>query len=90
MKREDFLKHLEDGPYAWPGGYPRYFVMADGGTISFKGAEQHKEDILEALDTKDRSTFYVDACDVNWESELYCDVTGEPIESAYGAEDDNA
>jgi len=27
---------LRDGPYAWPGGYPLFFVTSDGGALSFQ------------------------------------------------------
>jgi len=26
----DFRKAMRHGPYAWPGGYPCYFIMGDG------------------------------------------------------------
>lgn len=25
----DFRKAMRNGPYAWPGGYPLFFVMGD-------------------------------------------------------------
>jgi len=27
----DFRAAIRNGAYAWPGGYPMFFVMADGG-----------------------------------------------------------
>lgn len=82
-----FLKQLK-APYAWPGGYPMYFITADGAALSFKAAEAEKAQIVDALLHGQRSSgWYAEAVDVNWEDgDLYCDHTGERIESAY-AED---
>lgn len=84
----DFRAAYRNGPFAWPGGYPLFFVTADGAAISFKGAKKDRRNILEAIrDNDTRSGWRVCAVDVNWEdSDLRCDVTGERIESAY-AED---
>lgn len=91
MTPAQFEAEIESGPYAWPGGYPRYFVTADGCALSFKAAEAHKADILDALrDGVRGDSWMVAGCDVNWEDpDLYCDHTGKRIESAY-AEDDAA
>ncbi len=48
----EFLEVLEKGPYAWPGGYPLYFVMADGEALSFAAAKENRDLILEALDER--------------------------------------
>ena len=81
-----FLKQLNDGAYAWPGGYPMFFVTADGAALSYKAAQEEKGQIVSALLHGQRqSGWYVEGCDVNWEdTELTCDHTGELIESAYG------
>jgi hypothetical protein len=80
----DFRKAMRHGPYAWPGGYPCYFVTSDGAALSFAAARQERRNILEAIRDKDNSGWRVVGMDVNWEdSELYCDHTGEKIESAY-------
>ena len=49
MTKEQFLEALSNGPYAWPGGYPLYFVMGDGAALSFKAASREKERILTEL-----------------------------------------
>ena len=81
----DFERDLGE-PYAWPGGYPRYFVTADGAALSFKAASDSRISIIEALLYSDPSGCWtVAGCEVNWEDEdLSCDHTGEPIPSAYG------
>ena len=79
----DFDKALSNGPYAWPGGYPLYFVMADGEAMSFKAAEENADRIREGFTDKDPSWTPV-AFEVNWENgELYCAHSNERIESAY-------
>jgi len=85
---DNFVRDLAE-PYAWPGGYPRYFITADGGALSYAAAETERRLIRRAIRTNDtRSGWRVVACDVNWEDpDLYCDHTGARIESAY-AEDD--
>lgn len=55
--------------YAWPGGYPMYYVQDDSTVLCPKCAEDVEEEL---------------ASDVNWEDpDLYCDECGERIESAY-------
>jgi hypothetical protein len=84
----DFRRATRIGPYAWPGGYPLYFITNDGGAISWDGAKQDRRDILESIRDNDSRGWRVVAMEINYEDgDLYCDVTGERIESAY-AEDD--
>ena len=80
MKREEIIAALESGPYAWPGGYPRYFITADGEALSFKAVEENREEVLAAWDE-----WKVVACEVYWEGPpMQCAHSGEMIESAYG------
>lgn len=85
----DFRRDMRQ-PYAWPGGYPRYFVTGDGAALSFKAARERRREILEAIRDDDTAGGWrVAGCDINYEdSDLVCDHTGERIESAYG--DDGA
>lgn len=82
----DFRAAVRNGPYAWPGGYPLYFITSDGAALSFKAAKAERRNILEALrDNATGSGWHVAGIDVNWEdSDLTCDHTNEKIESAYG------
>ena len=85
---EQFLADLEE-PYAWPGGYPRYFIMADGGVLSFKSAKEEKELIIENTRDHTNRDWCVVACDINWEdNDLYCDHSSEQIECAYPSDED--
>lgn len=84
----DFNKALAAGKYAWPGGYPIFFITVDGGALSFDAAIENADLIRDAVITQDtNSGWCVCAAAVNWEdSDLVCDHTGNKIESAYGGE----
>jgi hypothetical protein len=74
---------LRAGPYAWPGGYPLYFLTASGDTISFEGVHEHFFE--EARSIRDKSSDRIVACGINWEDpEMTCVRTGKLINSAYG------
>jgi len=86
----DFRRAMRHGPYAWPGGYPAYFVMSDGGALSFAAARSERRQIIAALadyqngNRRERSGWRPVALEINWEdSELACAHTGKPIEAAY-------
>jgi len=73
-----------DQPYAWPGGYPRYFITSDGAALSFKSALHNSQIIIDSIRENSNDGWQVVACEVNWEdSLLFCDDTGELIECAY-------
>jgi hypothetical protein len=38
---QQFLKDLDE-PYAWPGGYPRFFITNDGEALSFAAARENQ------------------------------------------------
>jgi hypothetical protein len=81
----------EDGKlpaYAWPGGYPIYYLVADNGVLCPACANQENGSIAsETLDPEcpDDNQWRIVASDVNWEDEsLFCDHCSKQIESAYG------
>lgn len=81
----DFRKAMRHGKYAWPGGYPCYFIARDGGILSFEAAKQEKRNILDSIANGHNDGWRIVAMDVNWEDQfLHCEHTGNPIESAYG------
>ena len=83
----DFRRAIRNGAYAWPGGYPLYFVTSDGSALSFDAAKRCRRYILQSIAHRSDRTWRVVGVDVNWEDPaLYCDETGERIPSAY-AED---
>ena len=86
---KDLKNALRAGPYAWPGGYPVYFIASDGEALSFKAVKENYREVLRAV--RDNYGWRVDsgwrviAVDVNWgEYDWYCAHSGERIESAYG------
>lgn len=80
----DFRRDMR-APYAWPGGYPRYFICDDGEPLSFAAARENKRLILESIRDNARDGWRVIACDINWENQdMVCAHTNEPIEAAYG------
>ncbi len=91
----DFRAVSRNGKYAWPGGYPLYFVCDDGEAMCFACAKKERRVLLEALADKQtsRSAGYgpigdwlVIGVETNWEDDgLFCAHCGEGIESAYGA-----
>lgn len=86
---KDFGRALRDGPYTSVGGYPVFFLTADGATFSFATAWKERSQIVQAiLDDDKHGGWRVVASDVNWEdAEMFDEHSGRRIESAY-AEDD--
>lgn len=80
-----FLQCLAAGPYAWPGGYPVFFVAADGEPLRFESAREMELEIINAYDLAYRDDQWrMIGLDINWEDpELYCSHSEERIESAY-------
>lgn len=83
---EQFEQYLENGPFAFPGGYPIYFITADGCALSFEAAEEQRVQIVDAIkEPGTNDQWRAIGCEINWEdSALYCDHTGKQIPSAYG------
>lgn len=81
----EIKKRLRAGPYAWPGGYPLYFVTSDGAALSFAAVRKEWRSIVWAhLTNSKQCGWHIAGADINWEDpELYCDHTNERIESAY-------
>lgn len=89
---QDLKATLRAGGYVWPGGYPLYFICGDGGIMSWESVSSNLEYVFDAVmhepENSHWSGWRVCGCQVNYEDELFCDHSGEPIESAYGVEDD--
>jgi len=73
--------------YAWPGGYPIYYLTKDCGVLCPDCANgKHGS---EAHEANDDPQWRLVACDVHWEGEpLTCDHCNAEIESAYGEDDE--
>ena len=84
---KNLKEHLRKGEYAWPGGYPLYFITTDGAALSFKAVRENLRSVLWSMKNKVNDGWRVCAVDANWEDpSLYCEHTNERIPSAY-AED---
>lgn len=75
--------------YAWPGGYPIYYLCADGGILCPACANGENGSLAadETLDPDcpDDDQWRIVAQDIHWEGQpLVCDHCGKKIESAYG------
>ena len=69
--------------YAWPGGYPLFYVTSGDDVICCKCANDATTGEDAFGDEK------ISAYDVNWEDpDLDCDECGERIESAYADDDE--
>jgi len=88
QKRIAVLRKVKEAirqPYAWPGGYPLYIVMADGEALSIEAAKAEFKLVAYATLFAQRDGWQAAGVEVNWEdTELYCAHTNDKIESAYG------
>lgn len=77
---------LRAGPYVWPGGYPVYFMTADGEALSFAGAQECWSQIVSSyLCGGPDDGWRIAGCAINYEDQdLMCCHTNKPIEAAYG------
>lgn len=86
----DVKAAVRAGPYAWPGGYPLYFVMADGAAVSFAGIIREWRNVAADTMAGAMSCWQPVALEVNYETPgLFCDITGELIPAAYLDDDEN-
>ena len=85
MRKFSLVKQVLRHPYTWPGGYPLFFIMADGCTLSAKSARENYREICRAHIGGGHDTHWtIAAWEVNYEDEdLYCEHSNEPIECAY-------
>jgi hypothetical protein len=85
----DLKNHFHKGKayaYAWPGGYPLYYLCTDGGALCPSCVTHERAKILRATHENDNNSGWAIAgVDINWEqTELYCDHCSDQIPSAYG------
>ena len=74
--------------YAWPGGYPVYYITDDGGTLCPDCARMAEAEGLTG--DRDDPQWNIIAAEANYEdAHLYCDHCGERVESAYAEEEND-
>jgi hypothetical protein len=79
------FEHVEWDSWAWPGGYPLYYLCKDGGVLCPKCAN---DNIKLTADADAADDWKLVAVDINYEDDhLVCDHCGELVESAYGEPD---
>lgn len=85
MDTKALKQALRNGPYAWPGGYPMYFITSDGAALSFQAVHENYCSVLSSMRHRVNDGWRVVGVYINWEDhELTCDHNGERIQSAYG------
>ena len=88
---KELKTQLRSGEYAWPGGYPLFFIADDGESLSFEAVRDNLRSVIHSMRHGVNDGWRVVGCDVNWEdASLYCDHTGKRIGSAYAEEEANA
>jgi hypothetical protein len=71
--------------YAWPGGYPLFYLCTDGGCLCASCVTQNRVQVFRSTHERERDGWALAGVDTNWEDEsLYCDNCNARIESAYG------
>jgi hypothetical protein len=79
--------------FAWPGGYPIYYLCADGGILCPQCANKESavKEADEHLDYPDFDQWRIVAGDINWQDvSLTCDNCSQRIESAYSEQQGGA
>lgn len=78
--RPEVWAHVGEEPggtlpaYAWPGGYPMYYIDAEGNVLCPSCANLNDDYPADIV-----------AADVNWEDDtMHCEQCSARIESAYG------
>lgn len=75
---------LRQGEYAWPGGYPIFFVMSDGQAASFDGVRGDFKNVIYSMRHNENYGYSVVGIEINYENEfLTCCFTNELIDCAY-------
>jgi len=84
MDTKQVKQAIRNGKYAWPGGYPMYFVTEDGDALSFEAVINNWYQICYSMRKDIHDGWRIIAVDINYEdNELYCADTNEKIECAY-------
>lgn len=87
MKYRDISSEVKNAirnPYAWPGGYPIYTILADGSLLCPQCAHSNLGLILRNTSQENNSGWEALGAEVLWEGTEACGHCGKPLESAYG------
>ena len=76
-------------PFAWPGGYPVYTVMADGELMCPDCAKENFRQIVAETYSRSNSGWRAAGAGVKWEGDdEQCCHCGKALQSAYGGDDE--
>lgn len=71
--------------YAWPGGYPLFLVMSDGGALCMDCVTKEAHNIFDSTAKQIQDGWQAAGIEVNWDDcDLTCCHCNKPIKSAYG------
>jgi hypothetical protein len=74
-------------PFAWPGGYPVYTVMADGELLCPDCARKEYRQIVQSTKNHYRDGWQAKGTLILWEGFDYCCHCNKELESAYGEDE---
>lgn len=82
----DLKVALRAGPYAWPGGYPTYFIAADGEPLCHNCVKRNfKQTVYETYRPRQGDMFRVVGQEINYEdNNMHCAHCEQQIPAAYG------
>lgn len=91
MQLKELSRSLREGPFTSLGSYPKFWMTADQGVLSFDAIVENlwlvyraTRDYNQNVITQEVKQWAITAVQVNWEDpDLYCDHTGNRIESAH-------
>jgi len=87
--KNQILEKVKDAirnPYAWPGGYPVYVVMADGELLCRDCARKNYKEIVRHVNDNMNTDWEAAGAEILWEDfdNNNCCHCGIRLESAYG------
>jgi len=89
--KNQILEKVKDAirnPYAWPGGYPVYVVMADGELLCRDCARSEYKLIADNTLHNTQADWVAAGAEILWEgTDNYCAHCNCALESAYGEPD---
>jgi hypothetical protein len=88
MKALDLTPYTMDNgqveSFAWPGGYPVFFMCEDNGVLCPACVNENRK-LIDVAERDQDKQWNVVATGINYEDDsLYCDHCNKQIESAYG------
>lgn len=79
------------GKYAWPGGYERHAIAADGESLCFDCVEREAERLRAEIAAPSDPDWQIVGFEIHWEGlPMQCAHCNRDIESAYGVPAESA